>query len=104
MLKTTGSRRPVEKLAQGIANGSITDDVASRMLTVIGHAGTAPANRAIYNLKDSASYVGVSEGHFRRLDEQGLFPSITLGKSRWWRRVDLDKALEERAAKSRKAA
>ena len=103
MLKTTSSRRPVEKLAQGIANGSINDDLASRML-MIDRGGTAPANRAIYNLKDSAGYVGVSEGHFRRLNEAGLFPSITLGKSRWWRRVDLDRALEAQAGKSRKAA
>ena len=103
-MNKSSSRRPVEKLATALANGTITDDVATRMLSVVGRGGTAPGSRAIYNLKDSAGYVGVSEGHFRRLDEAGLFPSITLGKSRWWRRVDLDKALEAQAAKSRKAA
>jgi excisionase family DNA binding protein len=99
MDRTSYSRRPVEKLATALATGAITDDDASRMLREVGR-GTDKLNRAIFNLKDSASYVGISEGHFRRLVEEGVFPSITLGRSRWWRRVDLDKALEARALKA----
>jgi hypothetical protein len=78
MTKASYARRPVEKLATALANGSITDDVATRMLTVVGRVAETP-NRAIFNLKDSAAYVGISEGHFRRLDEQGVFPTSFQG-------------------------
>lgn len=81
-----------ERLAKMLADGQLTEELARKMLAAA--SGSAPAQTPLLlDLRRSAKFVGFSETHFRKLCEEGVFPSVSFGKSRWFRVADLQTAV-----------
>jgi predicted DNA-binding transcriptional regulator AlpA len=87
-----------QKIARMLAQGQLDDTKANRMLAACTRPdiGTKPV---LLNLREAARYCGFSEQCFRRFFQQGMFPAVELGSSRWFRICDLEAAIAKRVVR-----
>lgn len=90
---------PQERIARLLAQGQLNDALASRMLSTVS-AGEHSAKPVLFNLRQGARYIGLSEQCFRKLHRAGVFPAVQLGESKWFRVADLDTAIAKRVVRT----
>jgi hypothetical protein len=88
---------PQQKIARLLSQGQLSDNLASRMLSAMSMEPAAKP--VLFNLRQAARYVGLSEQCFRKLHRAGVFPAVHLGESKWFRVADLDAAIAKRVVR-----
>lgn len=93
--------QPQEKLARLLAQGQLSDTTAERMLAVLKRRQSSEPLPQLFNQRQGAQFIGVSEQSLRRWNRDGIIPHVQIGKSKWYRPGDLQQAIEARVTRER---